>query len=97
MISLYTHYVSRALQLFGVMFVPSNHSTFNSIIVDLFEMQDELYKAIEFYGQMQDLGLKPVFAFLHSCVGIAASNMIKEVHEYCSDDAITFLGVFNCA
>lgn len=89
MISLYTHSnnVSRALQLFGVMDVPPNHSTFNSIIAGLSEMEDDgSYKAIEFYRRMQDLGLKPnlitVLALLHSCVRIAALNMIKEVHGY---------------
>ncbi|XP_059661998.1 putative pentatricopeptide repeat-containing protein At1g03510 [Cornus florida] len=88
MISLYTHSndLPKALQLFECINVTPNASTFNSIIGGLSEMEDGSFKAIMFYRRMQNMGLKPnlitVLALLSSCVGIAALNLIKEIHGY---------------
>lgn len=88
MISLYAHSknVPSALQLFEVIDVLPNESTFNPVIAGLAEMEDGSFKAIGFYRRMHDLGLKPnlitVLALLSSSVGIASSNLIKEIHGY---------------
>ncbi|KAM7492289.1 hypothetical protein LguiA_035210 [Lonicera macranthoides] len=88
MISLYCHSknVPSALQLFEIMDVSPNESTFNSVIAALAEMEDGSFKAIGLYRRMQDLGLKPnlitVLALLSLSVGIASLNLIKEIHGY---------------
>ncbi|KAK1396232.1 putative pentatricopeptide repeat-containing protein [Heracleum sosnowskyi] len=89
MISLYAHcrdYLSKGLELFEVMDVLPNHSTFNSIIAGLSEVEDGSYKAIEFYRRMRRLGLKPnlitVLALMNACVGMGVLNMVKEVHGF---------------
>ncbi|KAK2985939.1 hypothetical protein RJ640_008155 [Escallonia rubra] len=88
MISLYTHTnnVPSALRLFEAMDVRPNVATFNAIIAGLAEMEDGSFKAISFYRRMQELDLNPnlitVLAMLPSCVGIAALNLIKEIHGY---------------
>ncbi|XP_057954495.1 putative pentatricopeptide repeat-containing protein At1g03510 [Malania oleifera] len=88
MISLYTHSkrVPDALGLFEAMDVEPNASTFNAIIAGLSEMEEGSYKALEFYRQMRGLGLKlnliTVLALLRSCVGLAALNLIEEIHGY---------------
>ncbi|XP_057509761.1 putative pentatricopeptide repeat-containing protein At1g03510 [Actinidia eriantha] len=88
MISVYTHSnnVAEALGLFEIMNVRPNESTFNSIIAGLAGVEDGYFKAILFYRRMQELGLKPnlitILALLRSCVGLAALNLIKEIHGY---------------
>ncbi|KAH7843130.1 hypothetical protein Vadar_012941 [Vaccinium darrowii] len=88
MISVYTHSsnVAKALELFERMDVMPNASTFNSIIAGLAGLEDGSFKAILFYRQMQDSGLRPnlitLLALLPSCVGIASLNLIKEIHGY---------------
>ncbi|KAL6975788.1 putative pentatricopeptide repeat-containing protein [Sarracenia purpurea var. burkii] len=88
MISTYTHSnnVSKALELFEHMNVMPNTSTFNSVIAGLSGLSDGSFKAIAFYRRMQDLGLKPnlitLLALLPSCAGVAALNLIKEVHGF---------------
>lgn len=88
MISVYTHSsnVAKALELFERMDVMPNASTFNSIVAGLAEHEDGPFKAILFYRQMQDSGLRPnlitLLALLPSCVGIASLNLIKEIHGY---------------
>ncbi|KAI4334021.1 hypothetical protein L6164_018762 [Bauhinia variegata] len=88
MISLYTHShnVASALQLFEVMDVMPTESTFNAIIASLAESNDGSFKAIAFYRQMLELQLRPrlitLLALLPASVGLAALNLIKEIHGY---------------
>ncbi|KAK7243490.1 hypothetical protein RIF29_38288 [Crotalaria pallida] len=89
MISLYAHSddVDTALQLFEVMDVVPIESTFNSIIAGLAGLSnDGSVKAIEFYRKMVQLGLRPrlitLLALLPASVGVAALNLVKEIHGY---------------
>ncbi|KAL2466366.1 putative Pentatricopeptide repeat-containing protein [Abeliophyllum distichum] len=88
MISLYTHSknMQNALQLFETMDESPNVSTFNTIIMGFLEIEGELFDALAFYRQMWDRNLKPnlitVLALLRACVGIAALDLIKEIHGY---------------
>ncbi|MED6210461.1 putative pentatricopeptide repeat-containing protein [Stylosanthes scabra] len=88
MISLYahSHEVGNALQLFEAMEVMPNESTFNSIIAAMVGLDDGSFKAIAFYRKMIELGLKPhlitLLALLPASVGVAALNLIKEIHGY---------------
>lgn len=88
MISLYTHShdVASALQLFDAMDVTPNESSFNSIIAGLAGSDGGSFKAIAFYRQMHELGLRPrlitLLALLPASVGVAALNLIKEIHGY---------------
>ncbi|CAK9158907.1 unnamed protein product [Ilex paraguariensis] len=94
MISLYTHSknVPKALELFEVMDVLPNESTFNSIIAGFSEAEDGGFKAIDFCKGMLEFGLKPnlitILALLPACVGIASLNFIKEIHGYSSRNDI---------
>ncbi|KAJ1398850.1 Tetratricopeptide-like helical domain superfamily [Sesbania bispinosa] len=87
-ISLYAHShdVTAALQLFQHMDVAPNESTFNSIIAGLAGSNDGSFKAIAFYRKMLELCLKPrlitLLALLPASVGVAALNLIKEIHGY---------------
>ncbi|KAJ0053740.1 hypothetical protein Pint_02166 [Pistacia integerrima] len=77
MISLYARngYVMDALKLFEVMDVAPDESTFNSIIAALSKLEEGSFKAIAFYREMQELGLKPslitLLALLPACLGKA--------------------------
>ena len=88
MISLYvhSHEVGSALQMFQAMDIMPNESTFNSIIAGLAGSDDGSVKAIAFYRKMLELGLKPhlitLLALLPASVGVAALNLIKEIHGY---------------
>ncbi|KAF7831313.1 putative pentatricopeptide repeat-containing protein [Senna tora] len=88
MISLYTHShnIASALQLFDVMDIMPSESIFNSIIAGLAESDGGSFKAIAFYRQMLELGLRPrlitLLALLPASVGVAALNLIKEIHGY---------------
>ncbi|XP_043700545.1 putative pentatricopeptide repeat-containing protein At1g03510 [Telopea speciosissima] len=88
MISLFSHSkdVSNALHLFELMDVSPDASSFNSIIAALSEMDDGSCKALAFYRRMQASHVKPtlftVLALLPACVGVAALNLIKEIHGY---------------
>ncbi|XP_021650684.2 putative pentatricopeptide repeat-containing protein At1g03510 isoform X1 [Hevea brasiliensis] len=88
MISLYMHsnLVHDALRLFESMDVMPNASTFNAIIAGLPGVEDGSSKAIAFYRQMRELGLKPnlitLLALLPACVGLAALSLIEEIHGY---------------
>ncbi|KAL2466374.1 putative Pentatricopeptide repeat-containing protein [Abeliophyllum distichum] len=88
MISLYTHSknMQNAFQLFETMDESPNVSTFNTIIMGFLEIEGELFDALAFYRQMWDRNLKPnlitVLALLRACVGIAALDLIKEIHGY---------------
>ncbi|KAF2311414.1 hypothetical protein GH714_022777 [Hevea brasiliensis] len=88
MISLYTHsnLVHDAWLLFESMDVMPNASTFNAIIAGLPGVEDGSPKAIAFYRQMRELGLKPnlitLLALLPACVGLAALSLIEEIHGY---------------
>ncbi|KAE9584927.1 hypothetical protein Lal_00024233 [Lupinus albus] len=88
MISLYAHSdkVDTALQLFRVMDVVPNESTFNSIIAGLAGLNDGPVKAIAFYRKMVELRLRPhlitLLALLPASVGVAALNLVKEIHGY---------------
>ncbi|GMG98622.1 hypothetical protein Nepgr_000462 [Nepenthes gracilis] len=94
MISVYarSNNVSIALQLFELMEMPPNASTFNSIIAGLTGVDDGPYKALTFYRRMQNFGLMPnlvsVLALLPACVGLVALDLIKEVHGYSIRSAI---------
>ncbi|XP_054822830.1 putative pentatricopeptide repeat-containing protein At1g03510 [Prosopis cineraria] len=88
MISLYTHSndVASALQLFDVMDIMPNESIFNSIIAGLARLDGGSFEAIAFYRRMHRLGLKPrlitLLSLLPASVGVAALNLIKEIHGY---------------
>lgn len=88
MISIYvrSHRVSCALQLFRAMDVVPNEATFNSIIAGLAGSDDGSFKAIAFYRKMLELGLKPhlitLLALLPASVGVAALNLVREIHGY---------------
>ncbi|XP_009630381.1 putative pentatricopeptide repeat-containing protein At1g03510 [Nicotiana tomentosiformis] len=88
MISLYAHSndVDSALELFRVMDVAPNSSTFNVIIAALAETDDGFSKAILCYRKMERMGLRPnlitVLALLRACIGIADVNLIKQIHGY---------------
>ncbi|XP_059450939.1 putative pentatricopeptide repeat-containing protein At1g03510, partial [Corylus avellana] len=88
MISTYTHSgcVPDALKLFEVMDVVPNVSTYNSIVAGLAGLDDGSFKAIAFYRRMKEMGLKPnvitLLALLPACLGVAALNLIKEIHGY---------------
>ncbi|EEF51994.1 putative pentatricopeptide repeat-containing protein At1g03510 [Ricinus communis] len=88
MISLYTHSnrVRDALDMFDAMEIEPNVSTFNALIYGLSGVKDGSIKAIAFYWKMRQLGLKPnlitLLALLPACVGIAALNLIREIHGY---------------
>ncbi|XP_061339064.1 putative pentatricopeptide repeat-containing protein At1g03510 [Gastrolobium bilobum] len=94
MISLYahSHEVASALQLFQVMDTMPNESTFNSVIAGLAGLDDGSFKAIAFYRKMLELGLKPrlitLLALLPASVGVAALNLIKEIHGYAMRNGI---------
>lgn len=86
-LSLYAHanMLSDALRLFEAMDVQPNTSSFNSIIAGLSELEDG-FKAIAFYRKMQQFGLKPnlitLLALLPACVGVAALDLIKQIHGF---------------
>lgn len=89
MISLYTHgnCVTNALELFEVMDVAPNASTFNSIVAGLAGRDDEgSLEALKFYRKMRGWGLKPnlitLLALLPACVSVSDLNLIREVHGY---------------
>ncbi|KAK9285700.1 hypothetical protein L1049_024899 [Liquidambar formosana] len=88
MISLYAHsnHVADALELFESMDVVPNASTFNTIVAGLSGLDEGSFRALKFYRQMRELGLKPnlitLLALLPACVGVAALNLIKEIHGY---------------
>ncbi|KAI3439827.1 uncharacterized protein J3R85_004223 [Psidium guajava] len=88
MISLYSHSnrVDDALQLFEVMDVAPDVSTFNSIIAGLSLCNEGSAKAIRFHWRMRQLGLKPdlitLLALLPACVDMAALSLIKEIQGY---------------
>lgn len=88
MISLYTHShdVAGALQLFGVMDIMPSESIFNSIIAGLARLDGGSFEAIAFYRRMQKLGLRPrlitLLSLLPASVGVAALNLVKEIHGY---------------
>ncbi|KAF3969635.1 hypothetical protein ACB098_06G105500 [Castanea mollissima] len=88
MISLYTHSnrVPEAFKLFQVMDIAPNVSTYNSIIAGLAELDDGSFKAIALYRKMREMGLIPnvitLLALLPACIGVAALNLIKEIHNY---------------
>lgn len=87
MLSLYAHsnMLLDALRLFEAMDVPPNTSSFNPIIAGLSDLKDG-FKAIAFYRQMQQCGLKPnlitLLALLPASVGVAALDLIKQIHGY---------------
>lgn len=88
MISLYTHsnLLHDALCLFESMDSVPNASTCNAIIAGLSGMEGGSPKAIAFYWRMRELDLKPNFitllALLPACVGIAALDLVKEIHGH---------------
>ncbi|OVA20207.1 Pentatricopeptide repeat [Macleaya cordata] len=88
MISLYSRSndISSALQLFEVMDVEPNASSFNSIMAALSELKDGSSKAFAFYRRMQSFNVKPnlitVLALLPACVGLASLNLVREIHGY---------------
>ncbi|KAF5182754.1 Pentatricopeptide repeat-containing protein [Thalictrum thalictroides] len=88
MISLYlsSNDVDMAMQLFEVIDGEPNASSFNSIIAALLKLDDGRSKALGFYRRMEHFGVKPneitILALLHACVGVAALNLIKEIHGY---------------
>ncbi|KAF8364872.1 hypothetical protein HHK36_023725 [Tetracentron sinense] len=88
MISLYTHsnHLSLALELFESMDVSPNASSYNSIIAGLSKLGDGSSQALVFYRRMQGSGVKPnlitLLAILPACVGLAALNLIREIHGY---------------
>ncbi|XP_022854451.1 putative pentatricopeptide repeat-containing protein At1g03510 [Olea europaea var. sylvestris] len=88
MISLYTHSknMQNALQLFEAMDELPNASTFNTIIMGWLEIEGKLFDALAFYRKMWEMSLKPnlitLLALLRACVGIAALDLIKEIHGY---------------
>ncbi|XP_030546287.1 putative pentatricopeptide repeat-containing protein At1g03510 [Rhodamnia argentea] len=88
MISLYSHSnrVDDALQLFEVMDVAPDVSTFNSIIAGLSLCSEGSSNAIRFHWRMRQLGLKPdlmtLLALLPACVDMAALSLIKEIQGY---------------
>ncbi|GAV68853.1 PPR domain-containing protein/PPR_2 domain-containing protein/PPR_3 domain-containing protein [Cephalotus follicularis] len=88
MISLYTHagLVNEALRLVEGMDVRPNESSFNSIIAGLSGMEEGSFSAVQFYRRMEEWGLKPnlitLLALLPACVGLAALNLIREIHGY---------------
>ncbi|XP_027341174.1 putative pentatricopeptide repeat-containing protein At1g03510 [Abrus precatorius] len=85
-ISLYAHHLPTALQLFHSMDIPPNESTFNPIIAALAASNDGSFNAISFYRKMITLNLKPrlitLLALLPAAVGVAALNLVKEIHGY---------------
>ncbi|CAK9314799.1 unnamed protein product [Citrullus colocynthis] len=87
MLSLYAHsnMLFYALRLFEAMDVPPNTSSFNPVIAGLSDLEDG-FKAIAFYRQMQQCGLKPnlitLLALLPASVGVAALDLIKQIHGY---------------
>ncbi|XP_010275854.1 PREDICTED: putative pentatricopeptide repeat-containing protein At1g03510 [Nelumbo nucifera] len=78
--------VASALKLFDLMDITPNASTFNSIIAALSELRSGSPEALAFYRRMQVSGVKPnlitVLALLPACVGVAALNLVKEIHGY---------------
>ncbi|CAA3017622.1 pentatricopeptide repeat-containing At1g03510 [Olea europaea subsp. europaea] len=88
MILLYIHSknMQNALRLFGAMDELPNASTFNTIITGLLEIEGKLFEALAFYRKMWEMSLKPnlitILALLRACVGIAALDLIKEIHGY---------------
>jgi pentatricopeptide repeat protein len=76
------------MNLFNLMNVPPNESTFNPIIaaLSLSNQNNASFKAINFYRKMIELRLKPslitLLALLPASVSIAALNLIKEIHGY---------------
>lgn len=95
MISLYAHStnVSKALELFESMEVFPSVSIFNSIMVGLLETSDGFFKAIDFYRRMLEMSLEPnlitVLALLRACSGVAALNLIKEIHAFSMRNCIS--------
>ncbi|GAU48762.1 hypothetical protein TSUD_281130 [Trifolium subterraneum] len=87
-ISLYSRsqHITTAMNLFNLMNVPANESTFNPIIaaLSLSNQNNASFKAINFYRKMIELRLKPslitLLALLPASVSIAALNLIKEIH-----------------
>ncbi|KAJ8643246.1 hypothetical protein MRB53_004994 [Persea americana] len=87
MISIYcSNDISTALHMFEAMDVVPIASTFNSIIAALSESGDGSSRALAFYRRMRVLGVKPnlitVLALLPTCVGVAALNLVKEIHGF---------------
>ncbi|KAH0719887.1 hypothetical protein KY284_004917 [Solanum tuberosum] len=88
MISVYAHCndVGRALELFRVMDVEPNSSTFNAIIAGLADTEDGFSRAVMCYREMGRMGLKPnlitVLALLRACLGTADVNLIEQIHGY---------------
>ncbi|KAF9602365.1 hypothetical protein IFM89_027039 [Coptis chinensis] len=86
MISLYAgcKNVGTAIQLFEVMDVKPNASTFNSIMSGLSELDGGCTKALAFYRRMREFGVKPscvtVLGLLRVFVGVGALNSVKEIH-----------------
>ncbi|CAJ2658997.1 unnamed protein product [Trifolium pratense] len=89
-IALYSRsqHITTAINLFNLMNVPRNESTFNPIIaaLSLSNQNNASFKAINFYRKMIELRLKPtlitLLALLPASVSIAALNLIKEIHGY---------------
>ncbi|KAF9620413.1 hypothetical protein IFM89_012590 [Coptis chinensis] len=86
MISLYAgcKNVGTAIQLFEVMDVKPNASTFNSIMSGLSELDGGCTKVLAFYRRMREFGVKPscvtVLGLLCVFVGAGALNSVKEIH-----------------
>ncbi|KAI3869341.1 hypothetical protein MKX03_014519 [Papaver bracteatum] len=88
MISLYCRSgnLSTAIQMFDLMDVEPNPSSFNSIMAALSEQNDGSFKALDFYRRMQNCNVKPslitVLALLSACVGLTSLNFVREIHGY---------------
>ncbi|XP_077211096.1 tetratricopeptide repeat (TPR)-like superfamily protein [Tasmannia lanceolata] len=88
MISLYSRSndIPSALQLFELMDVSPIPSSYNSIIASLSESEEGVSRALAFCRRMQVSGVKPnlvtVLALLPACVGMAALNLVKEIHGF---------------
>ncbi|ONK65663.1 uncharacterized protein A4U43_C07F39400 [Asparagus officinalis] len=76
-----------ALEIFEVMDVQPNASSYNSIVAALSESEDDgPYRALHFYRRMRASGLAPnlitVLALLPICVRLGALSFIKEIHGF---------------
>ncbi|XP_058757568.1 putative pentatricopeptide repeat-containing protein At1g03510 [Vicia villosa] len=92
-IALYSRsqHITSAINLFHLMNVPPNESTFNPIIAALSSslspnQNNASFQAVNFYRKMIELKLKPslitLLALLRASVLTAALNLIKEIHGY---------------
>lgn len=85
--------MSEALELFEFMEVFLSVLIFNSIMVGLLEADDGFFKAIDFYRRMLEMSLEPnlitVLALLRACSGVAALNLIKEIHGFSMRNCIS--------